>query len=62
MIVNTGSKDFWLSLLILYFIIEYCIVFFCSMCQLKKDDHYTVFNSFEALIAIFICLMWWFGS
>jgi len=62
MIINTGSKAFWLGALFFVLICDSVIKIIAGLTHMPKPTHYRFSNPLDGLLILVISLGWWFGS
>jgi len=62
MILDTGSKSFWLGCFF-FLIIANCIIkFVAGLVGANRSDHFSWVDSIDAILVGAIAVGWWFGS
>ena len=59
MIVDTGTKGFWLGALFLVIMISSILQIICGAVGGKKAQEWTLINSLDGFIMLVITVGWW---
>jgi len=62
MIIDTGSKAFWLGALIFVFIISSIIRIVAGLIKTERSNAYSLSDVVDGALVLIICIGWWFGT
>ena len=59
MIIDTGTKGFWLGALFLVLMLDSILSIVCGVVGGKKAQEWTLINSLDGFIMLVIAVGWW---